>query len=82
MKPSARIQSAIEILEAVFEGKRPADNVITDYFKQRRYAGSKDRRAINDQVYAVLRNRAKLNWLAEKVSAEQTRAFLFCWIVY
>lgn len=76
MKPSARIQSAIEILEAVFEGKRPADSVITDYFKQRRYAGSKDRRAINDQVYAVLRNRAKLNWLAEKVSVEQTPRLL------
>ncbi len=67
MKPSARIQSVIEILTTVFDGKRPADTVIADYFKARRYAGSKDRRAINEQVYRILRNRAKLNWLANKV---------------
>ncbi|MDV7339220.1 RsmB/NOP family class I SAM-dependent RNA methyltransferase [Terasakiella sp. A23] len=69
MKPSARIQSVIEILTTVFDGKRPADAVIADYFKARRYAGSKDRRAINDQVYRILRNRAKLNWLANKVES-------------
>ena len=76
MKPAARIQSAIEILETVFDGKRPADAVIADYFKQRRYAGSKDRRSINEQVYSVLRARARLNWLADKVEISKTPRIL------
>ncbi|SCA56908.1 tRNA/rRNA cytosine-C5-methylase [Candidatus Terasakiella magnetica] len=72
MKPAARLQSVIELLEAVFEGKRPADALSTDYFKARRYAGSKDRRFINTRLYETLRNRAKLGWLAEQVSLEAT----------
>ncbi len=76
MKPAARIQSAIEILTTVFEGKRPADAVIADYFKLRRYAGSKDRRAINAQVYGILRSRARLNWFAEKVELNPTARIL------
>lgn len=72
MRPAARIQSAIEILEMIFEGKRPADALIGDYFKARRYAGSKDRRAISERVYAVLRKKAKLNWLAEQLQIKQT----------
>lgn len=63
MKPAARIQSAIEILDLMQDGKRPADQIISDYFKARRYAGSKDRRAVNALVYAVVRNQAKINWI-------------------
>jgi 16S rRNA (cytosine967-C5)-methyltransferase len=76
MKPAARIQSAIEILEFIFEGKKPADTIIGDYFKARRYAGSKDRRSINGTVYSVLRNRAKLGWLADQVEISQSPRIL------
>jgi len=76
MKPAARIQSAIEILDTVFEGKRPADKVIAEYFKLRRYAGSKDRRGINAEVYSVLRSRARLRWLAQQLDLSQTTRIL------
>lgn len=72
MRPAARIQSAIEILDLVFEGKRPADSLIGDYFKARRYAGSKDRRAITERVYSILRKKAKLSWLAEQLQITET----------
>jgi 16S rRNA (cytosine967-C5)-methyltransferase len=72
MKPAARIQSAIEILELIFEGKRPADALVGDYFKARRYAGSKDRRSITEIVYTILRKKAKLHWLAEQVQIDPT----------
>jgi 16S rRNA (cytosine967-C5)-methyltransferase len=32
------------------------------YFRKRRYAGSKDRRAVIDRLFNILRNRAKLDW--------------------
>lgn len=59
MTPAARIQAAIEILDIVIaaarDGGAAADTVVTRYFAQRRYAGSKDRRAVRDYVYAAIR---------------------------
>ncbi len=59
MTPAARVEAAIEILDAVIlaacsEGA-PADRIIGDYFRTRRYAGSQDRRAVRELVYRVIR---------------------------
>ena len=37
----------------------PADVVVTRYFKQRRYAGSKDRRAVRELVFRAIRRSAE-----------------------
>jgi 16S rRNA (cytosine967-C5)-methyltransferase len=59
MTPQARAQAAIEILDEVIVAARDAgaaaDVIIQRYFKTRRYAGSKDRRAVRDWVYAAIR---------------------------
>lgn len=59
MTPAARLQAAIEILDAVIAAARDegaaADTIIARYFKDRRYAGSKDRRAIRDLAYDAIR---------------------------
>ncbi len=59
MTPSARVQAAIELLDQIIEGAKskgaPADRLISAYFKTRRYAGSKDRRAVRDLVYQAIR---------------------------
>jgi len=59
MTPSARAQAAIELLDQIIDGARdkgaPADRLISTYFKTRRYAGSKDRRAVRDLVYQAIR---------------------------
>lgn len=59
MTPSARVQAAIELLDAIIaaarEGGAPADRLIGDYFRARRYAGSKDRRAVRELTYAAIR---------------------------
>src|SRR5205807_362967 len=62
MTPAARIQSAIEILAALDETKLPADRFLRDWFRARRYAGSKDRAAVAQIVYDVLRHRGSLAW--------------------
>jgi 16S rRNA (cytosine967-C5)-methyltransferase len=58
MTPSARIQAAIEILEALENVSVPSDRYIRDFFRARRYAGSKDRAAVAERVYDVLRHRS------------------------
>ncbi|APE28547.1 RsmB/NOP family class I SAM-dependent RNA methyltransferase [Aurantiacibacter gangjinensis] len=59
MRPAARIQSAIEILDAIIAAARsggaPADRILADWFKGNRYAGSKDKRAIRELVYDAIR---------------------------
>ncbi|MBO6667377.1 RsmB/NOP family class I SAM-dependent RNA methyltransferase [Parvibaculum sp.] len=61
MTPGARLQSAIEILEDIFLSGRPADRIVENWSRSNRYAGSKDRAAISELVYTVLRRRAELS---------------------
>jgi 16S rRNA (cytosine967-C5)-methyltransferase len=60
--PAARLQAAIEILDLVIQSAReegpPADSIVTRYFKTRRYAGSKDRRAVRELVFRAIRRAA------------------------
>ena len=60
MIPAARLAAAIEILDQVItaarDGGAAADTIIQRYFSTRRYAGSKDRRAVRDLVFAVIRS--------------------------
>src|SRR6185369_7016633 len=62
MTPAARLQAAIEILDEVIASARddgpPADVIVTRYFKQRRYAGSGDRRAVRELVFRAIRHTA------------------------
>src|SRR3982750_2834181 len=63
MTPAARVQAAIEVLDEVLASARddgpPADVLVTRYFKQRRYAGSKDRRAVRELVFRTIRRSAE-----------------------
>jgi 16S rRNA (cytosine967-C5)-methyltransferase len=63
MTPAARLQAAIEVLDEVIASARdngpPADSIVTRYFKQRRYAGSKDRRAVRELVFRAIRRAAE-----------------------
>jgi 16S rRNA (cytosine967-C5)-methyltransferase len=60
--PGARIAAAIDILAAIDEGERPADDIAAGYFRRRRYIGAKDRQQISAHVFTVLRHRAALDW--------------------
>lgn len=59
MIPAARVQAAIELLDLIIAAARDAgaaaDTVIAAYFKSRRYAGSGDRKAVRELVYAAIR---------------------------
>jgi 16S rRNA (cytosine967-C5)-methyltransferase len=59
MTPAARLQAASEVLDEVIASTRedgpPADAIVTRYFKHRRYAGSKDRRAVRELVFRAIR---------------------------
>jgi 16S rRNA (cytosine967-C5)-methyltransferase len=62
MTPPARLQAAIDLLGDLGQSGAPADKIVAEYFRAHRYIGAKDRRAIADLVYLVLRRRASLDW--------------------
>lgn len=72
MKPQARIQATIDILDQRHTSRVPMDTVVGDYMRRRRYIGSKDRSDIAERVYGILRHHARLNWWLNRHQQEDT----------
>jgi 16S rRNA (cytosine967-C5)-methyltransferase len=71
MTPAARVQAVIDILEGLDKSALPADRFIREWFRSRRYAGSKDRADVADRVFAIARHRASLAW---RMQGDSSRA--------
>jgi 16S rRNA (cytosine967-C5)-methyltransferase len=73
MTPAARTQAAIDILAGLAGTQQPVDRYLRDFFRARRYAGAKDRRAIGERVFDVLRHRGSL---AHRLQDDSPRALV------
>jgi 16S rRNA (cytosine967-C5)-methyltransferase len=62
LTPAARLAAAASVLDSIAHSRAPAEVVLKAWGQSNRYAGSKDRRAIADRVYKVLRARGRLAW--------------------
>lgn len=69
MTPAARLQAVIEILGG--GTGRPLAHQLKAWFRGHRFAGSKDRHAITERVYAIFRQRAHF---AQRMASEDPRA--------
>ncbi len=56
MTPQARVAAAIDVLDHILNGM-PAEKALTGWARRSRFAGSKDRAAVRDHVFDVLRHR-------------------------
>ncbi|WP_119168107.1 RsmB/NOP family class I SAM-dependent RNA methyltransferase [Algihabitans albus] len=86
MTPAARTQATLDLLNLLFppEGGAgpPADRVLADYLRGRRYIGSTDRRTIAEQLYGVLRAHARLGWWLERLNLPgDNRIRLIAWLL-
>lgn len=72
MIPGARVQAAIHCLDRILAGTA-AQQVLTTWGRQNRYAGSKDRAAVRDLVFGALRRRRSSAWIG---GAETGRAVM------
>ena len=75
MQTGARYQAILDLITLIYEDKNPADNVINDYMRRRKYIGSKDRRFITDYVWDMIRNRMKYSFNAGSTFAR--KVFLY-----
>lgn len=69
MKLPGRLSAAIEVLENIEQRHLPAKNALADWGRANRFAGSKDRAAIGNIVFDVLRNKSTLAWQMDDESA-------------
>ena len=65
MHPSALLDLATELLQRVLKLEHPADGVVSDFFRQHRALGSRERHTLAETAYAVLRQRALFQHLAQ-----------------
>jgi 16S rRNA (cytosine967-C5)-methyltransferase len=77
MRHPARLQAAIDLLDEIEQSLASdgaaADMIVKNYFRTRRYAGSKDRAAVMALVFAPLRRRAEILWRAGEDADARTR---------
>ncbi len=82
MKPSARIQANIDILESAHAARVPMDARIGDYMRARRYIGSKDRAAVAERAYDMMRAKARISWWIAKAGIEDdARNRVLVWLI-
>lgn len=85
MTPAARVQMAIEVLDQIVAAARTrgaaADVLLARWFAERRFAGSKDRRAVRDLVYAAIRlcGEVPVSGRAAMLALAGTRPELAAW---
>ncbi len=73
MTPAARLAAAIDVLTALEQTAEPADKALREFFRARRYAGSKDRAAVAERVYDCLRHYYSHAW---RMQSEAPRALV------
>lgn len=72
MTRGARLKALSEILKLIFDAQNlPADSILSTYVRNRRYIGSKDRRFLSENLYALLRNRGRILFLKQQFLGER-----------
>lgn len=74
MRLGGRLQAAIEVLDQIEAGTRPASDVLKDWGASHRFAGAGDRAVIGNIVYDALRRKLSIAW---RMDADDARALAF-----
>jgi len=66
MHPKFLLDTCAELLTQVLTHQHPADAVLSRHFKEQRQLGARERHLLSDAVFAVLREKPRLQWLLEQ----------------
>ena len=80
MHPNALLEAATDLVHRVLRFEHPADRVVSDFFRESRALGARERHQLTDTAFAVLRELPLLRHLARSGSGEQERRLvLLAW---
>ena len=68
MNTSSLAGHTVELLDRVIRSSLPTDRVVHDFYRERRYLGSHDRKWINEKIYGIVRNFILLRELSTRCS--------------
>lgn len=71
MQQAARYNAVLELIGEIFKDKSPADGIINNYLRERKYIGSGDRRFITETVWKIIRHRRRLEFEAGSKEARK-----------
>ena len=73
MNPHALLELTTELLHRVLQFKQPADAIVSDFFREHRALGQRERHTLAETTYTVLRQRPLLLHLAQSGRGELER---------
>ncbi len=80
MHPNALLELTTELLHQVMQFTAPADRVVSDFFRQHRDLGARERHTLAETTYTVLRKRLLFQHLAQSGRGEiERRLALLGW---
>jgi 16S rRNA (cytosine967-C5)-methyltransferase len=80
MHPTALLDLATELLRAVLKLDAPADGIVSTFFRKHRNLGPRERHALAETAYTVLRRRPLLQHLAQSgTGALERRLAILAW---
>jgi 16S rRNA (cytosine967-C5)-methyltransferase len=80
MHPNALLELATDLLHKVLQFDSPADRIVSDFFREHRTLGSRERHTLAETTYTVLRQRLMYQHLAQSGKGEMERRLaLLAW---
>jgi 16S rRNA (cytosine967-C5)-methyltransferase len=73
MHPNALLEAATELVHRLLRFEHPADRVVSEFFRESRSLGMRERHTLAETAYAVLRELALYRHLAQSGSGETER---------
>ncbi len=73
MHPHSLVELATDLLHRVMQFDAPADRVVSDFFRQNRGLGMRERHTLAETTYTVLRQRLLFQHLAQSGKGEMVR---------
>jgi len=73
MHPNALLELSTELIHRVLQLQHPADGVVSDFFREHRALGSRERHTLAETTYTVLRQRLLYQHLAQSGKGEMER---------
>ena len=72
MTPAARLQAILDLISEIDTVPRPADAIVSAWFRARRQIGDADRGEIIAQLQELLRHQARLGWWLDRHGRKDT----------
>jgi 16S rRNA (cytosine967-C5)-methyltransferase len=73
MHPNALLEAATELVHRLLRFEHPADRVVSEFFRESRSLGARERHTLAETAYAVLRELSLYRHLAQSGSGEAER---------